>query len=227
MIRRNYQEGQKIGCLTLLEKQYRTQPSGQIVMAFNTRCECGNEKVITANTITRRKSLKCSCKHGDSGSRPNRIFRAIHWRGSKKSNIKHYSSKGITVCDEWKDYLNFKEWALSNGYNDSLVIDRINNSEGYSPHNCRWSSPHVNAINRDVVKDVEYKGEIYKLPELLLKLGVYKSRGAIYSRRRRGFSIEEAIKKPIRKGNYFRGKTFEHHVRMQENYSKANRMKFG
>ncbi len=51
----------------------------------------------------------------------------------------YYRDKGITVCDEWRfDFQNFKEWAMSNGYSDTLSIDRINPDGNYEPCNCRW-----------------------------------------------------------------------------------------
>ena len=54
---------------------------------------------------------------------------------------KYYYNKGITVCEEWaSNYKVFESWALSSGYNDSLTIDRINNTLGYCPSNCRWAS---------------------------------------------------------------------------------------
>jgi len=77
----------------------------------------------------------------------------------RDSHYKHYGAKGITVCDEWKnDYLAFSKWAYSNGYKEEknmkrnkLSIDRIDNSKGYNPSNCRWVDDCIQSQNRGIL----------------------------------------------------------------------------
>jgi hypothetical protein len=49
-----------------------------------------------------------------------------------------YGGRGISVCDDWLEFVSFRNWALANGYADNLSIDRINNDGNYSPINCQW-----------------------------------------------------------------------------------------
>jgi len=67
---------------------------------------------------------------------------------SNNPNYKHYGGKGITICDEWMNengIQNFISWALNNGYNEHLTIDRIDNNAGYSPQNCHWVTRSQNS----------------------------------------------------------------------------------
>ena len=51
----------------------------------------------------------------------------------------YYKEKGIVVCDEWRySFETFKAWAMENGYEDTLSIDRIDSDGNYEPSNCRW-----------------------------------------------------------------------------------------
>jgi len=58
-----------------------------------------------------------------------------------------YGGRGITICNEWESYVEFKNWALANGYKDTLTLDRIDNDGNYSFDNCRWSTPQEQAQN--------------------------------------------------------------------------------
>lgn len=70
----------------------------------------------------------------------------------KHDEYRRYGGRGIRVCDEWLDKEHgldsFVEWSLENGYEDGLTIDRIDFDGDYSPDNCRWVTPSIQAYNR-------------------------------------------------------------------------------
>jgi hypothetical protein len=63
---------------------------------------------------------------------------------------KHYGGRGIKVCREWYDFMTFRDWALSNRYDNSnkLTLDRQDNNLGYNPEDCRFATHAEQARNR-------------------------------------------------------------------------------
>lgn len=89
--------------------------------------------------------------HGDTGTRLHTIWKSMKYRcyTPKWKPYKWYGARGITVCDEWKNsYLTFKEWAINNGYQEGLELERINVNGNYEPSNCKWITHHEQTLNR-------------------------------------------------------------------------------
>jgi len=93
-------------------------------------------------------------KHGETKGRLHIIWRDMKQRCLNPNNIgfKNYGGRGITICPEWTDkekgYINFRDWALSNGYADNLQIDRKNNDGNYEPNNCQWLTKIKNRLKQ-------------------------------------------------------------------------------
>ena len=115
----------------------------------------------------------------------------------KDKDYKNYGARGITVCDEWysprkhRGWIAFKKWAYSHGYKEGLTIDRIDNSKGYSPDNCRWVSMKVQNNNRRNNRLITYKNETKTLSQWSEILGVHKN--TIRNRLNRGWEVEKAF----------------------------------
>ena len=124
------------------------------------RCpSCWEEVVAQTYDVNNGKIKQCfNCRKTNAGLSKTKIherWRSIVRRCCDISNIsyKYYGARGITVCDEWKNsFLSFYNWAINNGYREGLQIDRLDNSKGYCPDNCRWVTVFVNSINRRSTK---------------------------------------------------------------------------
>lgn len=137
-------------------------------------------------------------KHGFSNKeRLYRIWRNMRRRcNSPKSDYYYnYGGRGIKVCDEWDDYLNFRKWALRNGYSEELSIDRINVDGNYEPSNCRWATREEQANNARSNVNLTYKGVTKTATEWARTLGITKS--TMFHRLDRSWTIEEIMTIPM------------------------------
>lgn len=70
-------------------------------------------------------------------------------------DYKYYGAKGIYVCEEWKFFREFMEWALANNYKDGLTIDRVDPNLPYTPSNCRWITHSENVARNNRVRNIK------------------------------------------------------------------------
>lgn len=75
------------------------------------------------------------------------------WKGMKQrcnnpnaTDYKYYGGKGVKVTSNWDRFKDFALFALANGYEEGLTIDRVDPNKGYYPSNCRWISHVENVI---------------------------------------------------------------------------------
>lgn len=138
--------------------------------------------------------MKGNYRHGMRYTRIYNIWKSMQQRCKNPNSInyKNYGAKGVLVCKEWSDNFEaFRDWAMANGYNDNLTIDRINVNGNYEPENCRWVSYKEQANNKSNNRLVEFKGEIHTLGEWSSITGVKLS--TIWARLQRGWSIEKTL----------------------------------
>lgn len=120
---------------------------GEVRIDFWNKLEKDNKLYVCYNCNLKRKATKhgFSINSSQKKNEDNWLYR--RWQAMKK-RCKMYSSykdRGIKVCDDWNnDFLVFKSWAESNGANESLELDRIDNDKGYFPENCRWVTHREN-----------------------------------------------------------------------------------
>ena len=146
--------------------------------------------------FTLKKGKECLFyKHGFSHK--ERLYEI--WKNMKRrcndntlSCYKNYGGRGIGICNEWEsDYINFRNWAMSAGYNDTLTIDRINVNGNYEPSNCRWSTYREQNNNRSNNRIMTINGYTSSLADICRKYNVkYKM---VWKRLKLGWSLEDAI----------------------------------
>lgn len=206
--------GLKVGRLTLLCRDTIHVPSGNF-NGWKCKCDCGNVKTIVTSSIG-RKTLSCGCLAKEKATErlsknpenfSDRYYKSkwynlyLKWSGMiarcedpKNRDYPMWGGRGIKVCDAWHSYENFKDWAISNGYNPAVngqyqSTDRIDVNGGYSPDNCRLTDARVQANNRRSNVRVYKDGAEYTVEQVASIAGVaYET---ILSRKRLGWSDEE------------------------------------
>ncbi len=173
--------GQRFGRWEVLSESEK-RVSGNVF--YTCKCDCGTVRDVSSRNLRDGSSMSCGCLNRDIITKfGNSVYKEklySVWNSMKQRCInendkayKNYGGRGITVCDEWKnDYIAFKRWALSNGYSEGMWIDRKDNEMGYSPDNCRWSSPKQQSMNKRTTVYVKYCGTLMCLREASEKSGI-------------------------------------------------------
>ena len=80
------------------------------------------------------------------------------------------------MVQEWvDDFSVFETWALSNGYDRGLSIDRMDNDGDYAPNNCRWATPVEQNRNRRGNRIITAGGLTLNIADWERYLGVKKN----------------------------------------------------
>ncbi len=194
-------------------------PSGQTNKAFLCRCDCGNEKIVRKSHLVRDKIKSCGClnksKKGLSTHPLYKIWQIILLRTKGHYNDV-YRKNDIKICNEWKEFLVFYDWAINAGYKKGLQIDRINSKGNYEPNNCRFVTPKQNCNNRINTMFVNYNGQKYAFTDLIELKKLNGSESTIRRRIKRGWSIEDAFNIKIRIGNYSKNKTMKTRIEIEQ-----------
>ena len=200
-------EGKKFNRLTFIKKTNERR-NGNIL--WDCQCECGNITRIVKWDVTSGNTKSCGCfkdemiaKTGKNnvthGMRYTKIYKI--WEGMKRrcnsekaERYSSYGGKGITYIKEWEQFVPFHEWAINNGYEEGLSIDRIDVNGNYEPSNCQWIPLEQQAYNKTNSNVVEYKGKKITIGELA-KL-TNKPYHLLYQRIvKLEWTIEDAVKK--------------------------------
>lgn len=201
------------GSLLIIGVDHMTPRIGRL---WKCQCDCGRTVLLPTYRIAsggatscpecgkaenRKRSAKQLTTHGlrNKNRRLYAIWHEIISRCSYQgyTGYKYYGAVGLDIADEWKKYPAFYEWSMSHGYRDDLSIDRIDNSKGYSPENCRWETDKVQGVNHSNSILVTIMGTTMCLNDWARAAGVWRQ--TVYQWRKAGI-MEEKIRKRLPHG---------------------------
>ena len=162
--------GKKFNRWTVIERAGSTK-NGAVL--WRCRCDCGNEGLLSSNTLTSGHSKSCGCynrevskerltTHGLRYHPLYDVWAAIKGRCYQPQHEYHkksYKDRGIKVCDKWRDDPQaFILDCIELGWKSGLTIDRIDNDGDYEPGNIRFVDMSVQAANRKPRGGVPFAG---------------------------------------------------------------------
>lgn len=183
------------------------------------KCKCGNEIVTYSGPLISGHTQSCGCKmreisaeklrkysttHGKSKTRLYRIWSNMKDRCYRKESTCYarYGGRGIQICNEWREnFESFYNWAVANGYQDNLTIDRITVNGNYCPDNYRWANHKTQCNNRRSNRTFTILGETHTLMEWCEK---YEAPYGRVKQRlfKLGWDIEHALTQPPLKSRW-------------------------
>lgn len=155
--------GEEFGKLTV---RYRMITDSKHTFWF-CECDCGGKKEARSDALRNGTTTHCGCvglgTHNKTGHRLFNIWQGMKERcyNTNSKDYNRYGGRGIEICQEWlDDFMNFYNWAMENGYDYSLSIDRTNVNRNYEPNNCKWATPEEQANNTRNNNLIEVNGEV-------------------------------------------------------------------
>lgn len=172
------------------------------------RCECGIQKEVLCQNLLKGGSLSCSCyqdevrrkgKHGGSRSKLYSLWATMRSRCyyPKRKHFASYGGRGIRVCESWREsFVPFRDWAITNGWDPELELDRIDNNGPYCPENCRFITHKAQNRNKRTNRILEAFGERKCLIEWTEDPRCVVGKGTVAARVRYGWGLEQALTTP-------------------------------
>lgn len=137
-------------------------------------------------------------KHGGHGTLTYARWKSMMQRCNQPgaSNFKYYGAKGVFVCDRWHDFAAFRA-DMGECPSKESTLDRIDNTKGYEPGNCRWATMVEQNRNRSHCVELTHQGRTMILRDWADEIGM--SANALAQRLYLGWSVERALTTPLKR----------------------------
>ncbi len=132
-------------------------------------------------------------RHGMDGTKTYRAWGRMLER-CRDPRRKYHAGRGITVCKRWHDFVNF--YADMGDRPDGMTMERIDNDGNYEPDNCKWATHAEQSRNTRYNHLVTFQGKTQCVTDWAEELGI--NRITLYSRLRKGWSVEKALTTLVR-----------------------------
>lgn len=204
-----------MGRLTAIENTER-KLRGSYIWIF--QCDCGNVVEMPPGNFNSGHTRSCGCLSEDA-RKTSRLTHGLMNTGAYKSWVKmrercnkeyskeykNYGERGIKVCERWDD--NFQNFYDDMGDRPAgHSLDRVDNSRGYSPDNCRWATQTQQGRNKyglqrnnktgvkGVKWDEKYPGNFYAVATWRDLNGNQKSKSFSVKKLGKEMAFELAVK---------------------------------
>jgi len=197
--------GMRFGSVTILNRFDTDKWGRQLWMV---KCDCGREKPALEVVFKDKNYKSCGCyarkaagdrkrTHGMSKTKTFHAWQNMLDRCENKNSVSYpgYGERGIAVCDEWHNFINF--------YNDmgekpkGKSIERINNEKGYCKENCKWATAKEQMNNTRYSKILTLNGISLTISLWSERLGI--NRSTLYNRSLRKWTDERTLTLPAGK----------------------------
>lgn len=150
-------------------------------------CDCGKTFYLYPYMFAKPMYKSCGClrlkmtvernsTHGGTNHPLYQEYLSMLQRCYSKNHKAYadYGGRGITVCKEWLDSPQaFYDWVESiGGRPERYTLDRIDNSKGYSPDNCKYVSMREQSRNKRSNIQITHNGVTKCLTDWALEYGI-------------------------------------------------------
>jgi hypothetical protein len=184
-----------------------TCENGWFVSWVKCNCDCGNQLDVRRSSLVCGETRSCGClqrelqsararTHAFSDTRIYRVWWGMvrRCRDQNEKSFRFYGARGISVCEAWnRDFVAFFDWAMANGYDHHLSLERVDCKGNYEPANCCWIPRNDQQKNTRRTRYITAFGETKCLSDWLKDPRCKASRSTIYGRLNCGYEGENLI----------------------------------